>query len=111
MEISTQQHKRCDVVIVSGRVDSATAPQLEETLDSIMDAGRFKLVLEMTDVNFVSSKGLWVLIGAQKKCKRYRRGEVILVNVKDEIKSAFDLVGMGDYFTISDNLTDAVGSF
>ena len=111
MEISTQQHKRCDVVTVSGRIDSATAPQLEDTLNSIMDDGRYKLVLDMTEVNFVSSKGLWVLIGAQKQCKRYRRGEVILVNVKDEIRSAFDLVGMGDYFTISDNLTDAVGSF
>jgi anti-sigma B factor antagonist len=111
MDISTQQYKRCDVVTVSGRVDSATAPQLEEALDAIMDAGRFKLVLDMADVNFVSSKGLWVLIGAQKKCKRYRRGEVILVDVKEEIRSAFDLVGMGDYFTMSDNITNAVGSF
>ncbi|MCK5430145.1 MAG: STAS domain-containing protein, partial [Anaerolineales bacterium] len=83
----------------------------EEALDAIMDAGRFKLVLDMTDVNFVSSKGLWVLIGAQKKCKRYRRGEVVLVNIKEEIRSAFDLVGMSDYFTMSDNITDAVGSF
>ncbi|MCK4898159.1 MAG: STAS domain-containing protein [Anaerolineales bacterium] len=111
MDISTQQYKRCDVVTVSGRIDSATAPQLEEALDAIMDAGRFKLVLDMTDVNFVSSKGLWVLIGAQKKCKRYRRGEVVLVNIKEEIRSAFDLVGMSDYFTMSDNITDAVGSF
>ena len=111
MEISTHQHKRCDVVTISGRIDSATAPQLEEALDTIMESGRFKLVLDMTDVNFVSSKGLWVLIGAQKKCKRYRRGEVVLVNVKDEIQSAFDLVGMGDYFQMSDNITDAVGSF
>lgn len=111
MEISTTQHKRCDVITVSGRIDSATAPQLEESLDAIMDAGRFKLILDMTEVNFVSSKGLWVLIGAQKKCKRYRRGEVILVNVKDEIKSAFDLVGMSDYFTMSDDLIEAVGAF
>jgi anti-sigma B factor antagonist len=111
MEISSTKYKRCDVVTVSGRIDSATAPQLEESLDAIMDAGRFKLILDMTEVNFVSSKGLWVLIGAQKKCKRYRRGEVMLVNVKDEIKSAFDLVGMGDYFTMSDDLTSAVGAF
>ena len=111
MEITSKQHKRCDVVTVSGRIDSATAPQLEETLNSIMNASRFKLVIDMTDVNFVSSKGLWVLIGAQKQCKRYRRGEVILVNVKEEIRSAFDLVGMGDYFTMSDNLTEAVGRF
>lgn len=111
MEISSTKYKRCDVVTVSGRIDSATAPQLEESMDAIMDAGRFKLILDMTEVNFVSSKGLWVLIGAQKKCKRYRRGEVTLVNVKDEIKSAFDLVGMGDYFTMSDDLTGAVGAF
>ena len=111
MDLSTTQYKRCDVVTASGRIDSATAPQLEEALDAIMEDGRFKIVLDMSDVNFVSSKGLWVMIGAQKNCKRYRRGEVVLVNVKDEIKSSLDLVGMGAYFQMYDNLTDAVASF
>lgn len=111
MELSTTEYKRCDVMHVSGRIDSATAPDLEEALNAITDAGRFKIVIDMGEVNFVSSKGLWVLIGTQKKCKRYRRGEVVLVNVNENIKSSLDLVGMGDYFTTYNDITEAVANF
>ena len=110
MEISTTQLKRCDIVKAVGRVDSLTAPELEEALNAIIESGRYKIVLDMSDVNFMSSKGWWVLIEAQKKCKRYKRGEVVLVNVKPEIRSSLDLVGMGSYFKIYDDLTTAVGN-
>jgi anti-sigma B factor antagonist len=111
MEISATQYKRCDVVKANGRVDSSTAPQLEEALKAVTDAGRFKIVLDMSDITFMSSKGWWVLIDTQKTCKRYKRGELVLVNVISEIRSSLDLVGMGSYFKIFDDLTSAVGSF
>lgn len=111
MDISLTEYKRCDVVTVSGRVDSSTAPKLEEALTSITEAGRFKIVIDMTDTNFVSSKGWWTLIETQKKCKRYRRGEVVLVKVMPEIRSSLDMVGMGSYFQIFDDLTAAVANF
>ncbi len=111
MEVITTEHKRCDVVSANGRIDSSTAPQLEEAMNSLIEGGRFKIVFDMTDVNFMSSKGWWVLIDAQKKCKRYKRGEVILVNVQENIRESLDLVGMGSYFKIYNDLTAAVGSF
>lgn len=111
MEVSTTPYKRCDVVKAVGRVDSATAPMLENAISAITEDGRFKIVFDMSEVNFMSSKGWWVLIEAQKKCKRYKRGEIILVNVQEDIRSSLDLVGMGSYFKIFDNLTAAVGSF
>jgi len=111
METSTTQYKRCDLVKASGRVDSSTAPQLEEALKSITDAGRFKIALDMGDVTFMSSKGWWVLIDTQKTCKRYKRGELVLVNVRNEIRSSLDLVGMGSYFKTFIDVTTAVGSF
>jgi anti-sigma B factor antagonist len=111
MEITTTQFKRCDVIKAIGRVDSSTAPQLEEAMNSIVESGRFKVVFDMSEVNFMSSKGWWVLIETQKKCKRYKRGEIVLVNVKEEIRSSLDLVGMGSYFRIFDDVTSAVGNF
>lgn len=111
MDISLTEYKRCDVVKVDGRVDSSTAPKLEEALNSIMESGRYKIVMDMTGTTFVSSKGWWTLIETQKNCKRYRRGEVILVNVLSEIRSSLDMVGMGSYFQIFDDLTAAVASF
>jgi anti-sigma B factor antagonist len=111
MDISITEYKRCDVVKANGRIDSSTAPQLEEALNSIVEAGRYKIAFDMTDVTFMSSKGWWVLIETQKKCKRYKRGEIILVKVNPNIRDSLNLVGMGSYFQIFDDLTAAVGSF
>jgi anti-sigma B factor antagonist len=111
MELTTTQFKRCDVIKATGRVDSSTSPQLEEAMNAIVEGGRFKIVFDMSEVNFMSSKGWWVLIETQKKCKRYKRGEIVLVDVKEEIRSSLDLVGMGSYFRIYDDVTTAVGNF
>lgn len=111
MDVTINEYKRCDVVKASGRVDSSTAPDLEQALNSIIEAGRYKLIFDMTDVNFMSSKGWWVLIDTQKKCKRYNRGEIVLVNVQQNIRESLDLVGMGSYFKTYDDVTAAVGSF
>jgi anti-sigma B factor antagonist len=96
---------------MDGRVDSNTAPKLEEALNALTEAGRYKIVFDMTNVNFMSSKGWWVLIDTQKKCKRFNRGELVLVNVDPEIRKSLDLVGMGSYFKIFDDITTAVGNF
>lgn len=111
MDISTSQYKRCDVVKAAGRIDGSTAPQLEEAMKSVMDAGRYKIILDMSDINFMSSAGWWVLIRTQKNCKRFNRGELVLACIDDKIRSSLDLVGMGHYFRIFDNVTSAVGNF
>ena len=69
VNISTTTYKRCDIVKMVGRVDTYTAPKLQETLDSLLDEGRFNIVFDMSEVDFLSSKGLWVLTETQKKCK------------------------------------------
>ncbi|NMC11806.1 MAG: STAS domain-containing protein [Chloroflexi bacterium] len=111
MEVTITQYKRCDVIKAAGRIDSNTAPQLAEALKSIIDAGRYKIIFDMKEVNFVSSKGWWVLIDTQKQCKRYKRGELVLVNIRNEIQESLKLIGMGSYFKIYDDIVSAVGSF
>ncbi len=111
MEITTTQYKRCDVVKVIGRIDSYTAPNLEEVLKSLTEGGRYKIVLDLNDVDFLSSKGWWVLIETQKTIKRYNRGELVLTNVQERIRESLNLVGMGSYFKVYDDLTSAVASF
>ena len=51
------------------------------------------------------------MINAQKSCKRYNRGEVVLAAVPSNICSALDLAGFIPLFTIFDDVTAAVGSF
>jgi anti-sigma B factor antagonist len=111
MEIAVTEYKRCDVVKAIGRIDSYTAPDLEESLSSLINDGHFKIVLDMEEVDFMSSKGWWVLIETQKNCKRYNRGELVLTGVQDRIRDSLDLVGMGSYFQIFDDVISGVAHF
>lgn len=111
MEVTATQFKRCDLVQATGRVDSDTAPQLEEAFNAINEAGRFKIVFDMSDVEFISSAGLRVLIQTQKTCKRWNRGQVVLASVPDRIYEVLDMVGIIPLFQFFDDETAAVGSF
>mgnify|MGYP001766255517 CR=1 FL=1 len=111
MEVTVSQYKHCDVVKASGRIDSSTASQLAEAMDSVTNAGRYKIVFDMGEVEYMSSAGLRVMIGTQKTCKRYNRGEIVLALVPERIYDALDLAGFVPLFRFFDNVLDAVGSF
>lgn len=111
MEISTTQYKHCHVVKANGRVDSATAPQLAEALETVQKSGHYKIVLDMTDVDYIASSGLRVLINTQKNSRRYNRGELVLANVTPRVYSALDLAGFIPYFKLFEDITAAVGNF
>jgi len=109
MEVTTKQFKHCDLLAVKGRVDSATAPKLGEALDAIANEGRFKIVIDMTSLEYMSSAGFRVLIAAQRNCKRYNRGEVVLASIPPTINSALELAGFTILFKIFPDVTTAVG--
>ncbi len=110
MEISTTQYKRCDLVKATGRIDSATAPQLQDEFNKIMKENRYRIVFDMANVDFISSAGLRVLISTQKTCKRYNRGELALTNLPDNIDAALDLAGFKALFNIYQSEVDAIGN-
>ena len=110
MEITTTSYKRSEVVKPSGRVDTHTAPKLQDVLENLIEKNRHNIALEMSDVEFLSSKGLWVLTETHKKC-RSNNGKLVLVNVPERIASSFELVGMNEYFEMYSDITEAVGSF
>lgn len=111
LEISTTELKRCDLVKLSGRIDSSAAPKVEEALKSITDAGRYRIVLDMRDVDFASSAFLRVLIKYLKLCKRWNRGDVRLAALQHRIADVLDLAGLTPLFRIYEDDTMAVGSF
>jgi anti-sigma B factor antagonist len=111
MEITTTRLKRCDLVKASGRVNSQTAPQLAEAFKELQSEQRFKIVFDMSQVDFISSAGLRVMIDVQKTCKQDSRGEMILAQVPQRVHETLDLAGFLPLFTICDQVVEAVGSF
>ena len=111
MEITVQEFKHCDMITLKGRVDSATAPQLAQALEAANEAGKYKLVVNMSDLEYMSSAGFRALLAAQRNCKRYNRGEVVLVHVPERIREALELAGFTELFKTFDDTVAAVGSF
>jgi anti-sigma B factor antagonist len=111
MEVTTEQLKRCDLVKVTGRIDGQAAPQLAEAFNTITEAGRFKIVFDMSNADFISSAGLRVLIDVQKTCKRWNRGQLILAAAPERIYETLDLAGFVPLFDIFDDVLHAVGSY
>lgn len=111
MEVTTTTLRRCDVVTVAGRIDAGTVGALSEALTALKDAGRYKIVLNMKAVSFISSAGLNELIDSQKACKQLKRGELVLAEISPNIKSALELAGLTPLFKIFESELEAVGSF
>jgi len=111
METIVKEFRHCDVIEIKGRVDSSTAPQLTQTLNKITGDGHFKLVLDMTALEYMSSAGFRALLAAQRTCKRFNRGQVILAAVPERIHEALELAGFTELFKTYDDTLAAVGSF
>ncbi len=111
MEISTKKFKNCDLVVLKGKVDSATAPQLTETLETITSGGRYKIVLDMSGLEYMSSAGFRALLASQRVCKRYNRGEIVLLSVPERIQEALELAGFTNLFKVFTDPLEAVGNF
>jgi anti-sigma B factor antagonist len=111
IKIVTKQYKRVDLVEIDGRIDSSTAPQLDQALLKIIKEGRYRIVVDLAETDFMSSAGLRALLSGLKQVRRFNRGDVRLAGMPDKIKRAFELAGLLEVFKVYDSSVDAVGSF
>jgi anti-sigma B factor antagonist len=111
MEMSTVDLKRCTLVRLGGRIDGSVAPDLGTNLRALMDSGRYKIVVNMAEVSYVSSAGLREFISAWKTCRRWNRGDLRLAEVGPNIDKVLDLTGLKTQFMIYATEAEAVGSF
>ena len=84
-------------VALSGRLDTITAPELEAELRSEI-GGVTLLAFDLTDLEYISSAGLRVLMWAQKTMKN--QGEMKVCNANETVKEIFDITGFSEIMTI-----------
>ncbi len=80
-------------------------------MEKISEDGHFKLVLDMSGLEYMSSAGFRALLATQRTCKRYNRGEVVLASVPERIREALELAGFTELFKTYDDALTAVGNF
>ena len=82
---------------IEGRIDTKTAPMLDETVKSSLD-GVSSLVIDLKAVAYISSAGLRVLLIAQKQMNK--QGDMKITNVSEDIMEIFEVTGFSDILTI-----------
>ena len=97
MEILKKANGTELTLAVSGRLDTTTAPALEEEIKNSL-GGVTELTLDFEKLEYVSSAGLRVILAAQKTMNK--QGSMKLINVCDDIKEVFDITGFIDILTI-----------
>lgn len=97
MTIDEQVQGKDLMVKVEGRLDTTTAPELEESLKASLP-GMETLCLDFADLEYISSAGLRVLLSAQKVMNQ--QGSMKLVNVNETTMEVFEVTGFSDILTI-----------
>lgn len=97
MTIEIKKNAEETAIKIVGRLDTTTAPALDKTINE--DIGDTKaLVLDLKDLEYISSAGLRVLLSAQKKLQKI--GSMKVKNVREEVMEVFEMTGFADILTI-----------
>lgn len=85
------------IITINGRLDTRTAPELEKELDNLTETCK-ELIFDMSELAYVSSAGLRVILKAQKYMNI--RGRMKLTGVNESIMEVFEITGFSDILTI-----------
>ncbi|MCK4268143.1 MAG: STAS domain-containing protein [Actinomycetia bacterium] len=94
---------------LDGEVDVYTAPKLKSRLVDLVDQGKFKIVVDLEEVDFMDSSGLGVLVGGLKRVRSHD-GAIALVCTQENILKIFRITGLVKVFPIFENQDQAVQS-
>ena len=99
MEIKKNQVGDNLTMEIIGRLDAATAPQLEKELNNSL-TGIKSLILDFSQLEYIASAGLRVLLVAQKRMNK--QGTMSIKNVTEEVKEVLDMTGFINFLHIED---------
>lgn len=102
----TTRDTNITVVQISGELDGKTAPVAQERITPLCRPGH-KLILDMRDVEYMSSAGLRLMLLIQRQIAS-AQGQMVLVGLSEEIKDTMSATGFLAYLTTADTLDDGV---
>ena len=97
MMIEIKKTAEATIIEIVGRLDTTTAPALDKTLNENIEDNA-SLVLDLKGLEYISSAGLRVLLGAQKRIGKM--GSMKLINVAEAVMEVFEMTGFADILTI-----------
>jgi len=109
MEISQKEENGIIFLAFKGRLDGTSAPEAEQTIKNILDAENTRLVFDLERLEYLSSAGLRVILGAAKEMKR-RDGKFVLCSLNAYVKEVFEVSGFGTIIPIAESVEAGIKS-
>lgn len=110
MEITEDKRGDLFILVLKGRLDSITSNKLEERFLALLDQGEKKVILDLSQLDYISSAGLRVLLMVSKRL-RSANGKIVLSSMQDRVKEVFDIAGFSSIFTIFHSQEEAIRWF
>lgn len=100
----------CTVIDVEGFLDAYTVAELEEVFNFLIKEKKFKLIVNLNKLDYISSAGLGTFMGVIDEI-RDNHGDIMLTNLSPKIYKVFDLLGFSELFLIVEDEAAAVAKF
>ena len=108
MEISTRTSNDIHIVAIAGSLDSTTSPEAQKKLDAVL-AGARKVALDFSDLDYISSAGLRVLLGAAKQL-RASGGTLRIFGLNQSVREVFEISGFSAILAVYPSEAEALGA-
>ncbi len=107
MEIEHRVENEIQIFAIKGRLDAATAPTAEDTIRETMTDDTKRLMFDLSALEYLSSGGLRVILGAAKEIRR-REGKVALAALKPYVYEIFEVSGFTAMIPIKDTVEEGL---
>jgi anti-sigma B factor antagonist len=98
-EVDRIDRSEISILRLKGFLDAHTAPNFEHAIQELLEENRFKIIISMSDLNYISSAGLGVFMGFIEEI-RENSGDIKLSNMSDKVYKVFDLLGFPALYQI-----------
>ena len=109
-EVNRKDVDEVSVVYLKGYLDAHTAPEFENALQTLVDENRVRIVVNLRDLNYISSAGLGVFMGFIENI-REKEGDIKLTEMTEKVYRVFDLLGFPVLYEIFNSEAEAIQKY
>lgn len=108
--VQTSFQDGLSVIALEGFVDAHTAPDFEQAIQSEIDAGHYRIIVDCAKLSYISSAGLGVFMSFVEEV-RERGGDIKISGLIPKVKSTFEILGFNDLYDLVEDVPTAARKF
>lgn len=110
LDIQMEEHGDVLSIALAGSLDTDTADSFDEALTARLEAGWHKVVVDVEQLEYISSAGIGVLVGSVNQLQE-SNGDMYLVKVPPKIEQVLDMLCLMELFSVFDDRNSAIAAY